>query len=119
MNQTLEYYLNLPYTIEVTKDFGDGFSGWFARVVELQGCMTQADNFSDLGEMISDAMRAWIETAIEDGTDIPEPHSQESYTGKFVVRAPKSLHRQPQRTHSSAPTPRANRRLSAGAARWR
>jgi antitoxin HicB len=94
MNKTLEYYLNLPYTIEVTKDSGDGFSGWFARVVELQGCMTQADNFSDLSEMISDAMYAWIKTAIEDGTDIPEPRPQESYSGKFVVRVPKSLHRQ-------------------------
>lgn len=57
--------MSLPYTIEVVRDEFDGYSGWFARVVELSGCMTQADTFDELGEMIEDAMRAWIETAIK------------------------------------------------------
>ena len=100
-NKPLEFYLNLPYTIEVTRDAGEGFSGWFARVVELQGCMTQAENFNELGEMILDAMRAWLEVAIEDSAEIPEPRPQESYSGKFVVRVPKSLHRQLVKTANS------------------
>lgn len=86
-------YLTLPYTILAVPDSGDGYKGWFARVVELPGCMTQADTFSELGEMIQDAMRAWIETALEDGQDIPEPKPAETYSGKFIVRIPRSLHR--------------------------
>lgn len=91
---TVEQYLELPYTIEVTKDENDAYSGWFARVVELPGCMTQADTFEELSDMIDDAMKAWIESAVEDGERIPLPRSVEDYSGRFVVRIPKSLHRE-------------------------
>ena len=68
---TVEQYLELPYTIEVIKDESDDYSGWFARVVELPGCMTQADTFEELSGMIEDAMRAWIESALDDGERVP------------------------------------------------
>ena len=38
-----------------------------------------------------DAKRAWIEAALEDGTPIREPEN--SYSGQFKLRIPKSLHR--------------------------
>jgi len=90
---SIEDYLKLPYTIEVIRDESDGYTGWFAKVEELPGCMTQADTFDGLGEMIEDAKRAWIESALEDGVDIPLPRRAEDYSGKFVVRLPKSLHK--------------------------
>ena len=43
--------------------------------------------------MIRDAMAAWLEVALEDGQIVPEPKPAEDYSGKFVVRVPKSLHR--------------------------
>jgi len=91
---SVEDYLKLPYTIEVIRDESDGYTGWFAKVEELPGCMTQADTFDELGEMIEDAKRAWIESALEEGVDIPLPRKAEDYSGKFVVRLPKSLHKQ-------------------------
>ncbi len=94
MIRPLDEYLKLPYTLEIQRDEGDGFSGWFARVRELPGCMTQAEQFEELGPMIEDAMRAWIETALEDGQPVPEPRQQIEYSGKFVLRVPRSLHRQ-------------------------
>ncbi len=93
-NMKVEDYLRLPYTLEITQDEGEGYSGWFAKVVELPGCMTQADNFEELSVMIVDAKRAWIEDALEAGEEIPLPRKVEDYSGKFVVRLPKSLHRQ-------------------------
>jgi antitoxin HicB len=47
-----------------------------------------------LEALIQDAMRAWIETALENGQQIPEPQILDEYSGRFVVRLPKSLHRQ-------------------------
>ncbi len=93
-SRTIEAYIALPYTIEVHKDDSDGDTAYVARVVELPGCMTQADTFEEVEEMVQDAMRAWIESAIEDGVSIPEPRKAEDYSGKFVVRVPRSLHRQ-------------------------
>lgn len=93
--KNLEYYLSLPYTIEVIPNQDeDGQVTLFARVVELPGCMTEADDFTELGEMIEDAKISWLETALEDGQPIPEPKPIEGYSGKFVVRVPKSLHRE-------------------------
>lgn len=91
---SVEEYLKLPYTIEVYRDNSDGEEGFVARVIELPGCLTQADSFVELEGMIQDAMRAWIETAIEDGQPVPEPRMLDEYSGKFVIRLPKSLHRQ-------------------------
>jgi len=86
----LNYYLALPYTIEIIREDD---STWFARVAELPGCMTEGDSLEDATAMIYDALASWVETALEDGQPIPEPRAAEEYSGKFVVRVPKSLHR--------------------------
>jgi len=93
INKKLDYYMKLPYRIEVTQDHSEENPGWVAKVKELPGCITQADTFEELEEMIFDALRSWIEIALEDGVTIPEPRSDAEYSGKFVVRLPKSLHR--------------------------
>jgi|GEM_PF-578427 len=93
MAHSIKDYLSLPYTIEVLQDKNTENPGWVARVVELPGCLTQADTFAELEEMVQDAMRAWLETALADGITIPEPKADEQFSGKFVVRVPRSLHR--------------------------
>ncbi len=93
MARSIEEFLTLPYTIQVLQDLNAENPGWVARVVELPGCLTQADTFVELEEMIRDAMRAWLETALADGMAIPKPKVDEQFSGKFVVRVPRSLHR--------------------------
>ena len=73
IQRSVEEYLALPYTVEVYRDDSDGEDGYVARVLELPGCLTQADTFAEVGEMIQDAMRAWIESALEDGKPVPKP----------------------------------------------
>lgn len=90
MNKTLGHYLALPYTIELIREDD---TTWFGRVVELPGCMTEGDSPEETLTMIQDAMAAWIESALEDGQPIPEPKTLDAFSGKFVVRVSKSLHR--------------------------
>ncbi|MEM6283391.1 MAG: type II toxin-antitoxin system HicB family antitoxin, partial [Chloroflexota bacterium] len=59
--KTLDYYLSLPYTIELTPD-EDG--AWFAEIPLLPGCMTQGETRMEVLEMIDDAKRLWLETAL-------------------------------------------------------
>jgi len=91
----LNNYLRLPYTIEFRREGSENGEGetWFARVVELPGCMTEADTLEEAAEMIQDAMAAWIEVAFDEGRSIPMPRTAEDFSGKFVIRLPKSLHR--------------------------
>jgi antitoxin HicB len=90
MNRKIEYYLALPYTRELIPE-PEG--GWFVRVKELPGCMSQGDTVDEAMLMIEEAMRGWLESELENGKTIPEPRPEEEYSGKFIVRVPKSLHR--------------------------
>jgi len=92
--KTLEYYMDLPYAIEVMRDSDEENPGWVAKIKELPGCLTKADTFEELEGMIRDAMHSWLEVALEDGIPITEPRLEENYSGKFVVRLPRSLHRE-------------------------
>jgi antitoxin HicB len=91
MDKNVDYYMDLPYTIELIRDKE---AGWFVRVKELRGCMSQGDTAEEALVMIQDAMRGWLEVAIEGNIPVPEPLPDEEYSGKFVVRMPRSLHRQ-------------------------
>jgi antitoxin HicB len=88
--KTVEDYLRLPYTIQL-RQYEDGT--FFADVAELPGCMTEADTAEEALEMVRDAMAGWIEVALSEGLPIPEPAAESEYSGRFLVRAPKSLHR--------------------------
>lgn len=68
--KTLEYYMNLPYTIEFTPDI-DGF--WFAEIPILEGCMTNGENWQDALDMIQEAKKAWLMAALDLNMPIPEP----------------------------------------------
>jgi len=90
MEKNLEYYLNLPYTRELIPE-PEG--GWFIRIKELPGCMSQGDNEEEALEMIKDAMRGWLTAEIKAMSEIPEPRKESDFSGKFVVRVSKSLHK--------------------------
>lgn len=89
--RTVADYLALPYTFEVTHNE----DGYFARVIELPGCMTWTEEAADLWPMIEDAMRAWIGVSLEYGDPIPVP---ETSTLEMVrLHMPEELHRRVQR----------------------
>lgn len=69
-DKTVDYYLALPYPIELIPD-EDGY--WFARIPLLEGCITNGETREDALKMLDDAMRGWLETAIEHEVNIPEP----------------------------------------------
>ncbi len=84
----LERYLALPYTRELVPE-DDGT--WYARVLELPGCMTVGNTQVEALDNLDDALTAWIEAKLEDHESIPEPAAD--FSGRFVVRVPKTLHR--------------------------
>jgi len=83
-------YLSKPYARELIRN-EDGT--WFARVMELKGCMTEGNTKEEVLKNLDDAMKGWIEVALEDREVIPEPLESRSFSGKFVVRVPRSMHK--------------------------
>jgi antitoxin HicB len=90
-SKTLEDYLNASYPYIVYPAEEGGYVG---EIEELPGCMTQAETLEELSERIENARRAWIQLAYENGMEIPSPRLEQEYSGKFVIRLPKYLHRQ-------------------------
>jgi predicted RNase H-like HicB family nuclease len=89
--RTLQDYLELEYPINVFADPDIG--GYVIEYPDLPGCMTEVEVLSELPEMAEEARRLWLTTAFNQGLDIPLPSYPETYSGKFNVRLPKSLHR--------------------------
>ena len=89
--QPLEYYLNLKYPITF---YPEKEGGYTAIIRDLPGCMTQGETLSEAMENIEEARELWIETVYETGKkDVPLPSTENEYSGRLLLRIPKSLHR--------------------------
>ncbi len=94
MKKTVDYYLSLPYKLEIIPDTEEG--GYGARYPELPGCITSADSLEGIIINAQEAKKSWIIAALEDGIDIAEPPTMpdlSEYSGQFKLRIPKTLHR--------------------------
>ncbi len=94
MNKNIDYYLSLPYRLEIIPDQTEG--GYGARYPELPGCITCSETMDGIIRNAEDAKRAWLEAALEEGIEIAEPVSEadlSQYSGQFKLRMPRSLHR--------------------------
>ena len=89
--KTIEEYMRLPYRMEVIPDTVEG--GYAVRFPELPGCLTCGDTLEEALRNADDCRREWINAALEEGIEIPEPVSEEEYSGQFKLRIPKSLHK--------------------------
>jgi antitoxin HicB len=91
--RTMNDYMALPYTIDLIREDA---TTWFARVVELPGCMTEGDSAADAVAMLQDAMAGWIELVLEDGRVIPEPKPSENRQKSILLNCPKNDNLKPQ-----------------------
>ncbi len=92
MRVKTEDYVHAPYHFRLQRlDDGDG-PYWFATVEELPGCMSDGETEAEAMANVRDAMAGWVETALEEGRDVPAPAAEPEYSGQFRVRLPAELH---------------------------
>jgi len=84
---------DLPYHISVVREHGnaDGHE-WTAHAEELPGCQTHGDSVEEAVRAIDEAIENWIEDALAKGREVPEPRTAASYSGRLMLRMPRSLH---------------------------
>jgi antitoxin HicB len=89
-----------PYHILLTPLPPDDGEGFFIRVLELPGCMSDGASPAEAYEHLQEAMEGWLAVALERGIPIPEPASDDDpgtgesgYSGRFMTRVPRSVHR--------------------------
>ena len=91
MKKTLNDYMEMPYKMEIVEDLEEG--GFVVSYPDLPGCITCGETIEMAIANANDAKKAWLQAALEDGYEISEPNSLESYSGQFKLRMPRSLHR--------------------------
>ena len=89
----VKHYLNLSYPVQLTKTSEDGEEYWLAEILDLPGCVSHGSSPEEAIENIEEAKQLWIETQLEDGQGVPEPTDTRGFSGKLLLRMPKTLHR--------------------------
>ena len=72
MEKTVDYYMSLPYTIELELDS----FGYHASIQELPQCtvtVNASENVGELWRLLEENQRNWITNRIERGLEVPEP----------------------------------------------
>lgn len=85
-------YMNLPYNYIIQPITDESGSYFYARILEFDGCQSTGKTFEEAYENLKEAMEGWIEAKLEGGFEIPLPVGYNDFSGKFIVRIPKSLH---------------------------
>lgn len=82
--------LQKPYARLVTPDADGSF---FAEIVEFPGCFAAGKTPADAYQNLESVAVDWINAAVAQGQDIPDPMDSNEYSGKTVLRMTKGLHR--------------------------
>ena len=80
-----------PFTVRPLSAEEGG--GYLAEALDLNGCIADGETPEEATHNIQDAIESWIKTAQELGKEIPTPSRESPYSGKWLIRTPKSLHR--------------------------
>jgi antitoxin HicB len=80
-----------PFSIRpLTADEGGGY---LIEYPDLPGCMSDGETPVEAMRNGEDAKRAWISAMRQAGRAVPPPSSDTAYSGKWVMRVPRTLHR--------------------------
>lgn len=90
MKKDLAYYKELKYPIRINPDPEGGF---VASIPDLPGCYAFGETIEQAVEDLNDSKELWLETYYETHGEAPEPGMPRDYSGKFLLRLPKYLHR--------------------------
>ena len=78
------------YTIRIEPLPHEEGGGFLVTVPDLPGCMADGETIDAAIAEAHDAFKAWATAEQEDRGELPPP---KTYSGQFVQRIPKSLHR--------------------------
>lgn len=67
---------------------------WIAEHPELPGCVADGATAQEALASLDVSRELWIASRLAAGLQVPEPGAEPQYSGRFVLRIAKSLHRE-------------------------
>jgi len=95
MKKNLSYYLGLNYPKVIRKDTDDDGNEYYeAEIPDLPGCGSWGKTEEEALQRLDEAKKAYLEVSLDKNLPIPEPVSEDEFSGKFLLRIPAKLHMQ-------------------------
>jgi len=96
-NKNLEYYLNLPYKIEIEPILEEEGGGFFARLPQFgeMGITGDGETVNEALEMLEAFKEICFQRFLDEKKEIPEPEQAkqlDDFSGRLLLRMPKELH---------------------------
>ncbi len=82
--------LNYPSTVELFEEDGEVHFG--LEIPDLPGVWADGKTIEEAYASLVESKKAWLGVRLKKGMDIPEPASEEDYSGKFILRLTPKLH---------------------------
>lgn len=87
--RTPQDFLKEPYERVVIPEEGGGFT---ALITEFEGCIAFGDTADEALKNLEEVATEWLESELERNHDIPVAWRTQEFSGKLLLRLPKSLH---------------------------
>lgn len=93
--KNLDYYMGLPYKIEITPIPEEQGGGFMATLPEIgrYAITGDGDTVEEALENLAIVKREQFEIYLDEGIKINEPEKENQYSGRFPLRLPKYLHK--------------------------
>jgi predicted RNase H-like HicB family nuclease len=89
--KTAKEYLKEPYSRVLVPEADGTYS---ADILEFPGCFAEGRTPDEAYANLEKVAESWIEAALEQGQEIPEPVEAHDFSGRIALRIPKSIHKQ-------------------------
>jgi antitoxin HicB len=87
----IERYLEMDYPVLVARDLDS--RQCVVEIPDWPGCRAHGATIEEAFRKLDDAKYVWVEDCLERGITIPPARPAEDYSGKFLLRIARSLHR--------------------------
>ena len=77
MEKSVDYYMNLPYTVELASD-----GEWYQASIKELPCMatvSASESVEELWRLLKEDQRGWIEQQLRWGREVPEPPAADPF----------------------------------------
>jgi antitoxin HicB len=83
-------YMKRPYARVLVPEEDGTYRG---EILEFPGCISTGDTAAEALDSLEEIAESWIASALANGQSVPPPSECDEYSGKLLLRMPKSLHR--------------------------
>jgi predicted RNase H-like HicB family nuclease len=83
-------YLRRPYARVVIPE-SDGT--YRAEILEFPGCLAMGDTLGEALAALEEVAAEWLDAALKRNQEIPDPVEEAEFSGRLLLRMPKSLHK--------------------------